>query len=93
MLASIADHRRAANDRDGEVTFKVAQIRAVAGDSARALDTLDEAVTQGFVCVSCFESSVLLTPVRALDGFSRVRQRAIRRQLEFGRRFGLPSAR
>ena len=93
MLASIADHRRAVNDRDGEVTFKVAQIRAVAGNSARALDTLDEAVTQGFVCVSCFESSVLLTPVRALDGFSRVRQRAIRRQLEFGRRFGLQSAR
>ena len=93
LLASIANDRRAADDRDGEVTFKMAQIHAVAGESARALATLDEAVTQGFVCVACFESSVLLPTARALEGFSRVRQRAILRQQQFGRRFGLPGAR
>jgi hypothetical protein len=93
LLASIAGDRGAAGDRDGEVTFKVAQIRAVAGDSARALDTLDEAVTQGFVCVACIESSALLTPVRALEGYSHVRQRAVLRQQQFGRRFSLPGAR
>ena len=90
LLTSIADDRRAAGDRDGEVTFKMAQIHAVADDAARALDTLGEAVTQGFVCVSCFESSVLLTPVRALEGFSRVTERAALRRQQFGRRFGLP---
>ena len=93
LLTSIDEHRRAVDDRDGEMTFKVAQIRAVSGDSARALATLDEAVTQGFVCVSCIESSVLLTPVRALEGFSRVRQRAMLRQQQFARRFGLQGPR
>ena len=89
MIRAIADQRRAAHNNDGEITFKQAQILSVAGEPTSALATLDEAVAQGFVCVTCFESSSLLEPVRALPDYQRVKQRAAARQLAFGRRFGL----
>jgi tetratricopeptide (TPR) repeat protein len=88
-MQSIANQRRSAGDRDGEVTFKQAQILSLAGDAPAALAMLEEAVAQGFVCATCFETSVLLEPVRALRGYQDVRQRALERQREFGRRFGL----
>ena len=59
IVRSIADQRRTAGDRDGEVTFKQAQILSLAGEAPSALATLDEAVAQGFVCVTCFETSSL----------------------------------
>ena len=89
MMSSIADQRRTEGDSDGEVTFKQAQILSLAGDAASALAMLDEAVTQGFVCVACFESSSILEPVRARDEYGRVQKRARARHQAFGRRFGL----
>ena len=89
MIRVIADERRAAGNSDGEITFKQAQILSIAGEPSSALATLNEAVAQGFVCVTCFESSSLLEPVRALPDYQRVKQRAAARQLAFGRRFGL----
>ena len=89
MMSSIADQRRTEGDSDGEVTFKQAQILTLAGDVPSALAALDEAVTQGFVCVPCFESSSILEPVRARNGYARVQERARARQQAFGRRFGL----
>jgi tetratricopeptide (TPR) repeat protein len=91
LVRSLEDQRRTAGDRDGEVTFKQAQILSLAGDAQSALAALDEAVAQGFVCVACFETSVLLGPVRALPGYRAVKQRALDRQRSFGRRFGLPN--
>jgi hypothetical protein len=88
-MPSIANQRRSAGDRDGEVTFKQAQILSLAGEAPAALARPEEAVAQGFVCATCLETSVLLEPVRALRGYQDVRQRALERQREFGRRFGL----
>jgi serine/threonine protein kinase len=56
-----------------------------------ALAALDEAVAQGFVCVACFETSLLLEPVRALPGYRPIKERAFDRQRSFGRRFGFPN--
>ena len=88
-VQSIDAQRRAGGDRDGEMTFKQAQILSAGGEAGAALAMLDEAVTQGFVCLACFETSMLLERVRALPGYSAVRERARARQLAFGQRFGL----
>lgn len=90
-VRSIAERRRAAGDIDGEVTFKQAQILSVAGEASAALEMLDDAVAQGFVCVACFDTSTLLESVRALPDYRRVRSRALDRQRAFARRFGLPT--
>ena len=66
---------------------------SLAGDARAALETLDVAVMQGFVCVDCIESSSLLDAARALPGYASVRERARARHLAFGRRFGLPRTR
>lgn len=92
MIHAIARDRRAAGNRDGEVTFKQAQILGMAGDSPSALTNLDEAVAQGFVCVPCFETSSLLERVRLLPGYQGVRERALARHRAFGLRFKLESA-
>jgi tetratricopeptide (TPR) repeat protein len=89
MVRSIADQRRTAGDRDGEVTFKQAQILSLAGHVPAAVAMLDEAVAEGFVCVPCLEASSLLEPVRELPEYRRVRERAMARHLAFGQRFGL----
>jgi tetratricopeptide (TPR) repeat protein len=89
IVRSIAQQRHSAGDTDGEITFKQAQILSVAGDTPTALAALDEAVAQGFVCVACFERSVLLEPVRALSGYQPIKERARARQLAFAKRFGI----
>ena len=89
IVRSLRDERRMKGDTDGEVTFKQAQILSVAGDLPAALADLAETVNQGFVCVDCFESTVLLEPVRGLPEYQRVRARALARHLAFGRRFDL----
>jgi serine/threonine-protein kinase len=92
IVRSIAEQRRTAGDRDGEFTFKQAQILSVAGDAPSALATLNEAVAEGFICVSCFDSSSLLGPVRALPDYAALIQRAYARQIAFGRRFGISTS-
>jgi serine/threonine protein kinase len=91
LVRSLEDQRRIAGDRDGEVTFKQAQILSLGGDTQSALAALGEAVAQGFVCVACFETSLLLEPVRALPGYRFIKERALDRQHSFGRRFGFPN--
>jgi DNA-binding winged helix-turn-helix (wHTH) protein len=89
-LVAVTRLREAAGDRDGEMTFKQAQILARAGDVPSALASLDRAVGQGFVCVRCIEDSVLIAPLRPTSDYPRILERARLRHAAFGRRFGFP---
>jgi tetratricopeptide (TPR) repeat protein len=88
-VLALAQHREAVGSRDGEVTFKQAQVLAFAGDRDGAIEQLTRAVDQGFVCSSCIEGSVLLAPLRSAPGYRPLLARAQARQDAFGRRFGL----
>ncbi|HEX9639415.1 MAG TPA: winged helix-turn-helix domain-containing protein [Acidobacteriota bacterium] len=74
---------------DGEFTFKIAQLAALANDPSTALEQLDLAVDQGFFCPACLESDSLLEPIQDRPEFAAILERARARHLAFGRRFGL----
>jgi tetratricopeptide (TPR) repeat protein len=74
---------------DGEVTFKLAQLYAMADRPEAAMRALAEAVGQGFFCPPCLEDEAF----RSLEGrpeLLQLRQRAGERQRAFAERFDLP---
>ncbi len=89
VLRQLQLERRALDARDGEFTFKIAQLAALAGEGDFALECLREAVEQGFFCPPCLADPTL----RSLHPRSTVRAllaAAAERQKAFAARFGLP---
>jgi DNA-binding winged helix-turn-helix (wHTH) protein/tetratricopeptide (TPR) repeat protein len=70
ILRALDEQRRRLGSSDGETTFWLAGLYARVGDTARTLDTLELAASQGFVCAACLDSApemAHLGPSRRLD--------------------------
>ena len=75
--------------KDGEVTYKQAQLLALAKDPEGALDNLAEAVEEGFFCVVCIEQDPVLSTLKSEPRFAAIAESARRRHLSFAERFNL----
>jgi DNA-binding winged helix-turn-helix (wHTH) protein/tetratricopeptide (TPR) repeat protein len=91
VLSQLALQRRQTGARDGEMTFKVAELYGLLGDHAKAAEQAELAIAQGFFCVPCFEGDPWLGEALADPAVSRALQGARDRHRAFGRRFALGS--
>ncbi len=91
IVKQVARQRRDLGAVDGEITYKQAQMLALAGDQAAALEELALAVEQGFFCWPYFETDPALSSLRGEAGYQRILATAQERHMRFGRRFGLES--
>ncbi len=55
-LETLDRRRLTEGPTDGEMTYKVAQLLALAGDRSAALTTLERALEEGFFCAACIEA-------------------------------------
>jgi hypothetical protein len=65
----LARNATAVGLQDGEVSYRIAQVLALAGDADGALDMLGTAVAQGFVCAACFRADRSLIELRNHPAF------------------------
>jgi tetratricopeptide (TPR) repeat protein len=89
ILDHLALQREELGGSDGEVTFKIAQLYARAGQSDKALRQLGLAVEQGFFCAACVRAEPLFRALHGQREFQRLLLAADRRHREFGQRFEL----
>jgi DNA-binding winged helix-turn-helix (wHTH) protein/tetratricopeptide (TPR) repeat protein len=89
VLADLVLRRRRTAARDGEVSFKVAQLLALAGERQAATEQARLAIQQGFFCVPCFRDDPVLAPLAAEPALAAELARAEQRRTRFARRFGL----
>ena len=90
MVRQVASGRERLPLRDGEVSYKQAQLLALAGDNLEALATLEQTIDQGFFCSICFLSDPALRGIQDNPRFEQLMERATARQRAFGLQFGLP---
>ncbi len=89
LLRQLDLQRRQLNAGDGEITYKIAQLAALAGDADLAAACLARAVEQGFFCPPCLLDATLAA-LRTRPDFHALLARARARQEAFAARFGLP---
>jgi DNA-binding winged helix-turn-helix (wHTH) protein/tetratricopeptide (TPR) repeat protein len=89
IVDELVRQRRAVGSSDGEMTYKIAQLYALAGVRAAALQQLRLAVSQGFFCVRYLESDPLLHVLRSEPEYGRILDAARTRHITFGNRFGV----
>ncbi|MEP0775632.1 MAG: winged helix-turn-helix domain-containing protein [Acidobacteriota bacterium] len=89
VLRQLQLQRRALDAGDGEFTYKIAQLAALAGEGEFALQCLREAVEQGFFCPPCLADPTLRS-VSARSTARALLAAAVERQSAFAARFGLP---
>lgn len=89
IVRQIARQRRELGTPDGEMTFKEAQLLALAGERDLALDQLERAVGQGFACVDCIARDPWLAPLATGDRYREILERAEVRRRAFAERFSM----
>lgn len=89
IVDSLARQRQSLGGTDGEITYKEAQILALAGARKAAIDRLETAVGQGFFCAPCLIADPSFDGLRDAPEWQAVLESARRRHRAFGRRFGL----
>lgn len=89
IAENIAMLRTEMGHSDGELTYKQAQLFALAGATDRALEQLQLAVDQGFFSVTYFHTDPAMQDLQDLPRFSEIAQQAITRHRQFAERFGL----
>ena len=81
--------RELVGETDAEMTYRIAQLAALAGDDALAVRQLERAIQQGFYCVPMIERDPALVSLRQGAGFAQLLARAARKQQAFAERFDL----
>lgn len=89
LLDGLKLHRERQAMRDGEFTFKIAQLYALADDPDAAFDQLRLAVEQGFFNAPYLQHDWAFKRLQDEPRFQRTLQIAKARHAEFGRRFAL----
>lgn len=89
VVESVSRHRRELGHLDGEITYKQAQLLALAGAPGRAVEELGRTVDDGFFCPQCFETDAALASLAGRPDYEEVLMRARRRHIEFGERYGI----
>ncbi len=90
IAEDIAALRTQMGHSDGELTYKQAQLFAMAGDTGRAMEQLQLAVDQGFFSVKYFHTDPAIQGLQDLPEFIDIVQQAKTRHLQFASRFALP---
>ena len=83
LLGQLALQRTRLQATDGELTARVAELLAAAGDRDLALDEVERAVEQGFFCSRCIESAAAFSPLAAEVRFRAALDRARERERRF----------
>ncbi len=89
IAAKIVQQRLDKNHTDGELTYKQAQLFAMAGDTVRALHNLQLAVDQGFFPANYFLSDPAMKTLHSMPEFQKIVEQAIQRHELFAKRFNL----
>ena len=89
VIESIETQRIRQKQMDGEITYKQAQLYALADNPAKALHNLDKAIEQGFFCVNCFLQDPTLKELKKTVKFSNLIKKAKLRHLKFSQQFNL----
>jgi tetratricopeptide (TPR) repeat protein len=92
ITRGLARQRQAVGTPDGEITYKQAQVLALAGARGDALEQLALAVEQGFFCAPCLAGDPMLRPLAGDPRFAATLAAAEERHRAFGRRFGFAVA-
>jgi hypothetical protein len=71
------------------MTYKQAQLLALAGDREASVAELERAVQQGFVCARCIEQDPALGAIHDMPRFQRALAAARARHTAFATRFAL----
>ncbi|MCX7554926.1 transcriptional regulator [Marinicella sp. S1101] len=74
---------------DGEMTYKLAQLYAMAGSTEQAIKQFQQAVDQGFFPMNYFLIDPALMSLRDHHQFNPIIKQATQRHLAFAQRFGL----
>jgi predicted Zn-dependent protease len=88
-IRHLARQRLELDGRDGEMTYKQAQLLALAGDREASAAELERAVQQGFVCARCIEQDPALAAIHDTPRFQRALAAARARHTAFATRFAL----
>ncbi|MEM8930816.1 MAG: winged helix-turn-helix domain-containing protein [Acidobacteriota bacterium] len=89
LVRGVVRQRQRLGNRDGELTFKEAQLMALAGDVVGAIDRLGQAVEDGFFCPGCLRDEPDFEPLRGETSYRQWIDRAAERHRAFASRFGL----
>jgi DNA-binding winged helix-turn-helix (wHTH) protein/tetratricopeptide (TPR) repeat protein len=89
LVEEVAEQRRSRGATDGEITYKEAEVLALAGRDSAAARELRAAVDEGFFCVRCLELDPSFAAMRDDPGYLRALDVARQRHLAFASRFGL----
>lgn len=89
ILEQVARERRQRGAVDGETTYELAELLALADSRDAALQQLGLAVEQGFFCSLCMARSPAFGTLRGAARFREALDLAHRRHLAFAERFGL----
>jgi len=92
LLDGLKLHRERQAIRDGEFTFKIAQLYALADDPDAAFDQLRLAVEQGFFNAPYLQQDWAFEHFRDDPRFRKILRIAKARRAEFGQRFALAEA-
>lgn len=84
LVGQLALQRERLAASDGELTFRLAELTAAAGEPERALALLERAVDQGFVCSRCLASAPTLRPLLARPAGAPLLARAQARERALG---------
>ncbi len=91
VVDAIAKQRQENGHTDGEMTYKLSQLYALAGESDKALQYFAVAVNQGFFPVNYFLRDPAMHSIADAPSFLSVVKQAASRHQAFSERFGLPS--
>lgn len=89
IVRQLARQREVVGETDAEMTYRIAQIYALAGDADEATRQLRRAVDQGFFCAPCIERDSTLSTVRGTADARAALELARKRHLSFAAKFGL----
>ncbi len=89
VIDSIAQQRNKKKHTDGEMTYKLVQLYALANDQKLALKNLQISVDQGFFPMNYFLMDPTLKSIQNTEQFSAIVEQASKRHEAFAERFGL----
>jgi tetratricopeptide (TPR) repeat protein len=92
IVAHFVRQREHVGETDAEMTYRIAQLAALAGDSPLAMRELDRAIRQGFLCVELIERDPALVSIRRTPEHARLVETARTRRDAFAARVGLKKA-
>jgi len=72
ILRQLTRQRALVGAEDGEMTYRIAQLEAMAGDTPAAVRELSRAVAQGFLCTTYIRRDPALTSLRTSEEFQRI---------------------